>query len=461
MPVRPLAASALLLVAGLMSVTAADFPRVPAVADQANLGVGIQRAMTLMATSTPEKRNKVKVLFYGQSITEQMWSKLVAEDLKKRFPHADLEIANKAIGGFSSQRLVKVAEHDLYPWYPDLVIFHVYGANNTYEEIIRNIRTRTTAEVLMQKDHVGAKLPPVVKNWDEAKELEKQDKGMWWDYMMNYVFIPDIAKKHGCGVADVRTPWVKYLVDNQLDTRALLKDDIHLNDHGCFVMAGIVSQYLVHRPELPKDGWKDLVRDVEAKAAGKTLTVSAEGNRFDVVVGNLDQPLSATITIDGKKPSEFPGCYAFTRVSPHAWSPLFIMRVDHKAPLVIEDWTLTLTSVAADGKSWKFAVKGSVTGDDGEGDSTQPFTSKSGRVVIAPDSWFPGGAKIDNGYKITWKAVPLFADKIELKAGEAGKENLVTLAQGLPNGEHKIVLTAEREIGKAVQAVRVYQPPMK
>jgi hypothetical protein len=461
MSARPLIASTLLCVAGLVGATAADLPPVPPVADTANLGVGIQRAMMLMATSTPEKRNRVKVLFYGQSITEQAWSKLVGEDLKKRFPHADLEIANKAIGGFASQRLVKIAEHDLYPWYPDLVIFHVYGANDTYEEILKNIRTRTTAEVLLQKDHVGAKLPPVIKNWDEAKELQKQDGGMWWDYMMNHVFLPDYAKKYGLGLADVRTPWVKYLADNKLDTRALLKDDIHLNDHGCFVMAGIVSQYLVHRPDLPKDAWQNLVTEVPARPADKTLTVEAEGNRFDVVVGTIDKPLSATVTIDGRKPSEFPGCYAFTRVSPHAWSPLFIMRVDHNAPLVIEDWTLTLTSVAADGKSWKFAVKGSVTGDDGEGDSSQPFTSKSGRVVIAPDSWFPGGAKIDNGYKITWKAVPLFADKVELKAGGAGKENLVTLAQGLPNGKHTIVLTAEQAIGKAVSAIRVYKPPMK
>ncbi len=456
----PLRTTAILL-ASLLGAVAADFPPVPTVADQANLGVGIQRTMTLLATSTPAHRHRVKVLFYGQSITEQAWAKLVTEDLKKRFPHADLEVANLAIGGFASQRLAKIAEHDCYPFSPDLVIFHVYGANDTYEEIIKNIRTRTSAEVLMQKDHVGATLPPVVKNWDDAKELEKKDKSMWWDYMMNYVFLPDIAKKYGCGVADVRTPWVKYLADNKLDTRALLKDDIHLNDHGCAVMAGIVSQYLVHRPELPKDGWKDLVRDVEPAVTGKTLTVSGEGNRFDVLVGNPAQPLSATVTIDGKKPSEFPGCYAITRPSPYPWSPLFIMRIDHTKPLLVEDWTLTLTSVAADGKSWTFKVAGSVTGADGEGDSTKPFTSPSGRVVIAPDSWFPGGAKIANGYAITWKVVPLFADRIELKAGEAGKETLISLAQGLPYAAHTVVLTAERDLGKAVQAIRVYRPAIK
>ncbi len=44
------------------------------------------------------------VLFCGQSITEQEWSKQVAGDLRRRFPHADLEIENRAIGGFASQR---------------------------------------------------------------------------------------------------------------------------------------------------------------------------------------------------------------------------------------------------------------------------------------------------------------------------------------------------------------------
>ena len=40
-----------------------------------DLGRNIQRTMTLLAASTPEKRNTVKILFYGQSITEQDWWK--------------------------------------------------------------------------------------------------------------------------------------------------------------------------------------------------------------------------------------------------------------------------------------------------------------------------------------------------------------------------------------------------
>ena len=158
--------------------------------DESDLGQHIQRTMTLLRTSAPKHRNKVRILFYGQSITEQDWSKQVADDLRKRFPNADLKIENRAIGGFASQLLIRPAEHDLYPYYPDLLIFHVYGANREYEEIIRNTRSRTTAEVLMLRDHV-TKWPPAVID-------EKKDKGMWWDDLMNNHLLPQIAKKYGC-----------------------------------------------------------------------------------------------------------------------------------------------------------------------------------------------------------------------------------------------------------------------
>ena len=87
--------------------------------------------MRLLATSTPQKRNTVRILFYGQSITEQRWWQAVADDLRTRFPHANLVIENRALGGFASQMLVKTAETDLYPFYPDLLIFQVYGATTS------------------------------------------------------------------------------------------------------------------------------------------------------------------------------------------------------------------------------------------------------------------------------------------------------------------------------------------
>ena len=115
------------------------------------------------------------------------------------------------------------------------------------------------------------------------------------------------------------------------------------------------------------------------------------------------------IRIDGKKPSEFPGAYAITRPVPPPWSPLALTRVDHESPLLIEPWTLTVTSVGADSKTWTFSVAGGLTGPDGEGTSDQPFRSNSGRVKIAPENWFRGFGKepVPKGYTIHWQVVPL------------------------------------------------------
>lgn len=54
------------------------------------LGYGVQRTMHLLSSSTPEQRDTVRLLFYGQSITEQGWWRTVVDDLRQRFPHAHL-----------------------------------------------------------------------------------------------------------------------------------------------------------------------------------------------------------------------------------------------------------------------------------------------------------------------------------------------------------------------------------
>jgi hypothetical protein len=433
----------------------------------ATFGANIQRTMTLLGTSGPDRRNKVKILFYGQSITEQDWSRKVAEDLKQRFPHADLEIKNLALGGFASQILVRVAEHDVYPWYPDLVIFHVYGANGEYEEIIRNIRRRTTAEVLMQTDHVA--------KWPAEVPDEKKDKGLWWDHMMNRKFLPEIAKKYGCELADIRGPWLDYLRSNKLEPKALLRDDVHLNAHGDFLMAGLVKRYLVHHPKLPTASWQDLVREIavgtpEARWKEGRLVVEFEGNRVDAVASLAAAKAGALeVRIDGKKPSEFPDGAYFTRTGPTQtgyWPA--ILRVQRQALLVPEEWTLKITEVDDAANTFKFEVKGYKTGPDGAGSSEQKFVSNSGRVVIEPRDWWMRtarewtGRKVPVGHTVRWEARELGVDRYDPPPmPEPGREYVTTLAQGLPNGRHKLELTGPGGVHGPIRLLRIYRPPVK
>jgi len=448
---------ALALLCGLAVATPAasqdkaPYPPLASLPDDPSFGANVQRTMSLLATSSPQRRHRVKILFYGQSITEQNWWKIVAEDLRRRFPHADLQIDNKAVGGFASQLLSRVAEHDLLPFYPDLVIFHVYGDHTKYEEILRTLRTRTTAEILIQRDHVT--------KWPVEKPDQKHP--LWWDHMMNDVFLPQLAKKYGCGVADVRGQWLDYLKANRLEPKALLSDDVHLNDHGCFVMAEIVKRYLVHKPALLTDEARSSVRtyDVGKDAAwqGNALKLEIEGNRVDLIAGPGSSG-PARIRIDGRPPSEHPECIAFTRtsLSQSRWGPA-LLRVSSEKPRQIEDWTLKILEADDSAERLKFTVSGSKTGPDGEGVSNERFVSTSGRVVIEPGDWWIKNIRqitktpVPAGFEVTWKAVAMAADTFD-----PSREDAVTVAQGLTNGKHTLELTGPT----AIRAIRVYRPPM-
>jgi len=424
----------------------------PTPGDPKTLGYGIQRTMRLLATSTPKRRNRVRILFYGQSITVQDWTKRVADDLRRRFPHADLEIENRAIGGFASQLLKLPAEHDLYPFYPDLLIFHVYGSHTDYEGIIRSVRSRTAAEVLMQKDHVTA--------WPDPNASQTQNTGMWWSRMMNDVYLPSFAEKYGCGLVDVPTGWLGYLKANNLQPSALLSDEVHLNDHGNYLMAELIKQYLVVRPELekqePRLSWDVPIRPSMWKK-GK-LALDFDGNRVDLLPARSGGRLS--VRIDGKKPSEFPSMYAITRPTPNPWSPLALVRVDHASPLRIEDWTLEITKVDETAQKWSYRVVGSLTGPDGEGSNDQTFTSNSGRVKIEPGSFYKAG-KFEPGYQIKWRVVPTHLDQYSPTLPQSpASDAATTIAQGLPNGRHRLELTAT-DGQPAIKAVRIYRPPVK
>ncbi len=429
---------------------ASDFPKPKSPEDVSDYGQHLQRTMTLLATSTPERRNKVRILFYGQSITVQKWWKAVEKDLRERFPHADLVCENRALGGFASQLLVRTAEYDLYPFYPDLLIFHVYGDHRRYEDIIRRTRERTTAEILIQTDHV-------------TKEIEDG-----WTKTMNYTFLPQYAEKYGCQLAHIRESWKRYLKENNLKPQQLLRDNVHLNEHGEFLMADLVKQELVYRPELPHDEWKDVVKTYmvgdDVKWDGHELVMEFVGNRVDVIAAEGDRN-SAHVFIDGKKPSEFPECYYHSRPSGTAgvgWPA--IKRISSAKPPILEEWTAVFEDFNDKQDEFRFTVTGSKTGLDGSGSAKEKFISNSGRVLIEAEDWVfeycrsVSKKRTPDGFTVRWEVKPLFVDVYQPpEVKDPSREYSVALAQGLENGRHTV-----RLVGRAaIKAIRVYKPPVR
>lgn len=428
--------------------------------------VNIQRTMRLLQTSTKERRNAVRILFYGQSITEANWSRRLENMLHQRFPYADLHVENRALGGFAAQLLISSAETDLYPYYPDLVIFHVFGAHDRYEEIFRRIRSRTTAEILHQTDHV-IDLRELTEERDPDKLAPKPEI---WSAFMNHAFLPSLVTRYETALCDQREAWKRYLTAHQLPPGALLRDGVHLNGRGDVLMSDLVESCMKVAPELgpsPAEAWVttyEVGKHVQVR--DNLLVFPFTGNRVDVLTAADAGPdLRATVLIDGKPPSAFASSYGFTRA--HAdpsgkWPPVFDL--SSEAPLILEDWTLHLTRV--DAAVYTFEAIGTKTGPDGRGRTDSRFVSRSRRLVIEPTDWnlpyaleLGGTTTPPDELTITFRVTPYFTDAFAGAAHDPAYERAITVASALPNGPHTLTLTFSGET-KGVTALRVYRPPL-
>ncbi len=437
------------------------------------IGSKIQRTMTLLATSTPERRNRVKILFYGQSVTAGKWAHEVADYLKEKYPHADLVIENRAIGGFGAPALLGTAEFDLYPFYPDLMIFHVYGGVKTgeWEEIIKRTRQRTAAEVLLWTGHYRW---PVDLDRDvpiddprargEADELRAE-------------MIRRVSKECGCELAEIRLQWKKYCLQNKLCPSDLLHGWVHHNDRGARLMAALMKPYFRYDPKFSKDTWKDLARDIPAdgpdvkRGPDGSLEITFDGNRIDAVAAHGKEAKlgTATVLIDGKAPSAIPDIYCFTRPSPapHTWWP-GIKKLSHEKPRVAEKWTAKITSYDPEKQLMNFELTSSLTGAEGKGTNRERFVSNNGRVVIEPKGWMVPTAlryrkkTLPEGFEVTWEAKAQGVDTYQApKTEDPSLEYATTLAQGLSNGRHTLKIIPNGDGPLPIAAFRAYRPPLK
>ena len=459
---------------------AADYP--PLKYDHGTPSPLVQRTMKALATSTKEKPNTVRILFYGQSITEQKWTDLVLKDLKERFPTANIQAENRALAGFSSQLLVHTAETDLYPFQPDLLVFHVYGAHNTYEDIIRRTRERTSAEILMQTDHVTK--PADFTEETDANKLKPD--GKIWDAFMNHKHLPEVAKKYQAAICDQRAMWKHYLKENKLEPKALLSDNVHLNAHGEFLMAECVKASLRYDPEcktIPAEAWRSVV-EVETNKPIKFTGVAAE-------LMITKQKLDFSVEVDGKKPSEHARSWIFTRMAqkPGGKWPLAAGFLPLK-PLEPGSWLVTL-SPTEKAKVHHFTVKYSkdnggirtldqvqkglrkiaaddIFAEEGSGTTDKPFTTNSGAFTIQPEHWNVQYALALAGTKQVPKEVTGQFDchlngmdslSVDMSRHQGVKR--WSVVNGLPNEKHTIEFKGEIGIGAKLLIHSPPPPPAK
>ena len=238
-------------------------------------------------------------------------------------------------------------------------------------------------------------------------------------------------------------------------------------------MAQCVNAYLRYDPKLgpsPAEQWVktyEVGRDV--RWTDDRLLLEFTGNRVEVI-GKPGHGGQAAVRINGRRPSEFPELYGFTRAVtkpggkwPVKWP--VIAPITSERPLLLEDWTLAAKREDAEGKIFSFTLAGSKTGPDGAGHSDTRFVSNSGRVVIETNDWnvtyalsLAGIKPAPEQFEVKWKVEAQFADEVVFPdVKDASMEMAVTVAQGLPKGRQLLEISGSDS--SPIAAIRIYCPP--
>jgi hypothetical protein len=358
---------------------------------------------------------------------------------------------NRSIGGFSSQKLWKTTNFDILPFYPDLVIFHVYGSHTDYRKILKMIRSRTSAEMLV---------------WNDPFTGENS-----WSDTMSYHLIPQFCEDYKVEFANIRTPWKSHLEENNISHHVYLKEDhSHLNTKGNELLAGMLLRYFnpVYCPDKNPYSLTDTL-DLQFQIDVNRMDFTFEGNAVEIILrDSIAGKQKYRILIDGFRPSDFQGGYYHTRPNKDTtkdwpWETGAVYHLENFNELGEEQWVLKLSDRDNSLEWFSYELHGSISGFDGAGTSRMPFVSNSGKIVIQPEDWFlkqaweRTGIEIKPGYQIKWTTYNRATDFITSEF--RGKK--IWLVQGLKNKKHLLQIVSFGKYPIPIKQIIIHKPYLK
>ena len=427
----------------------------------------LARTLGILRTGTPTDPKVLKVLFYGQSITKSGWDQITLTHWHTTYPNTVFVAKNMALGGFGSVMLSRTDARDIQEFYPDLIVFHDYGDHRAYEQILRDFRTLTAADVILQTDH-GEVLPDPICPEGLQTSLRRPPgcagfawlhQRLWSDEM-SYHKLPALAAKYGVALEPQRGWWRDLLLHTGEPASAYLADQIHPNQRGKQVIADLFNGYLDRLAAQWHGETENTVRDEPLEP-----NVSFDGNRLELIT---EAPLGAPpeVMIDGLTPKQLDGCYQVTRSSDTQVEPDWpaLRRITPHTDHTPADWTATIPDLSPEASRFRFTVASSADGEQGTGTAGQPFTSRDGLLSFEPDDWMLARAvtekhrPIQSPFVVRWQVrFVCGADPEVIPLAPGRTQYKYVLATGLPNRTH----AAQLKLAGAPNAFfRIYRPPL-
>ena len=415
----------------------------------------------------------------GSSFTDRLGDGYdLIRDIRQRFPHAPPIIYRKHGGpGCPWEFVYCWVKQFIATEHPDLIVTYTSGTKEGLEELLTEIRTRTTAEVIVPSLHFRPP-PPTITPVNIAAGM----LGYPWDE------VRQICEKHGAEYVDNRVEMAEYLAKTGLDQDALLLDHNHENMHGAIRIWDNIARHLAksdqstYTPEsrerrVPVDppantkteqvtlsgDWSVSGGTLHSSSAGAHLKASFMGNEIDLLGRTLPGGGTVKVMVDGVPADQAPVFLTdYIKPKPNNWRVPHA--VDLGSNLVPQTWTITMTDNTGD-----FRVDGSVTGADGTGNLEQPFTSHSGQIVMDPKLWRngvrrPPGKPADYGVAkgdtFTFDVYRGAVGEVSFKGDQAGPL-VVPLVRNLPNQRHTLELITTGDGEVEIEGLYVFEPPEK
>lgn len=450
--------------------------KIPEFENKEYFGTKISRAMSVLENSTSHIPQNIKIQFYGQSIVGGLDQNLIINKLKEKYPTVKFNIIKNPIGGFTAPSLARVAIHDLYHEYADLIIFHVYGGDKSgdLENIFVNIKQKTTAEVIVFNHHIAY----------AGENKEAQEKRTLSDFYGSKS-IELLANKYNFEFVDVRKPWEDFISLNpQINIKSLLKDGVHPNKLGNELLAYCILQHFKYNPylqfinsniydiqfndityqqsqyALKFKGDYDLSNSLKL-VKGSELSFNFVGNRVDIIPLSENKNSEIEILVNGLKPSEISSLFYITRPSSNfqMWWPA-IKRVSLSETIlpIIQKYTLEIFNINRESKTFSFKLFGDKTGFDGEGNNKEDFISNSKLISIKKydftifQSESISKKETPDNFKVTFEIIQLAKDYTNISGS-----NQITLLKGIKNGLNNVIIkvkSGELKLDKII----IYKP---
>ncbi|MBA2113261.1 SGNH/GDSL hydrolase family protein [Bremerella alba] len=393
--------------------------------------------------------------------------------IRQRFPNAPDIVYHKHVGSATEYRFLDGwVRHLLIADPPDVVLLYaVEKGKGTPEEVIREIRACSTADILVPSIHYRKQ-----RDYLWGKRDEPVDQ--------NVEGIKKLVEPYGIEYVENRGEMAAWMSDNNLSPKDMTFDSVHQNKR----TRNIINQNIARHFHVPNqfaydpserernlsviDG-KDIQlgqgflktnngQAVTASNQGATLEVAFKGNRIDMNARSGQDAGTAQLFLDGQPADEIDAYYAtFIRPESDKGTPRLTGDMAPHGIFLeknIEPQTWTITMVGEDG-SGGFKLVGSKTGPDGHGNAQQAFTSDSGQIRLDPLDW-RDPQKTVAGHRFVFEVKRATLGEVSFAQNNTGSHRF-RLVTNLTNGSHKLKLVANGDGPITIESFDIYEPPLK